>query len=139
MTNLATTGPYRIVLAEDHVAFRRRIRMVLDRNPQFQVVAEAGDGRELLEILKKTPADLVLLDLSMPRISGLEALPLLRSNHPVLKVLVLTMHKDREYLERALVAGAHGYLLKEEADLELIAAITAVQQGEKYISPALKD
>ncbi len=136
---MPAAGQYLIVLAEDHVAFRQRIKMVLERDPQFLVVGEAGDGYELLEILQKTPAHLVLLDLTMPRLSGLEVIEPLRARHPETKILVLTMHKDPEYLERAMTAGAHGYLLKEEADTELVSAILAVRRGEIYVSAPLRD
>jgi len=129
--------PLSILLADDHVMFRRGVRRILQGIDQVEVVGEAGDGFELLELLKKTDPDLVILDISMPNLRGLEATREIKVINPKVKVLILTMHKDREYLYHAFAAGAEGYLLKEDAESELLAAIAILRQGRTYISPLL--
>jgi DNA-binding NarL/FixJ family response regulator len=130
-------GALSILLADDHVMFRRGVRRILQGIDQVEVVGEASDGFELLELLKKTAPDLVILDISMPNLRGLEAAREIKVINPKVKVLILTMHKDREYLYHAFAAGAEGYLLKEDADSELLAAIEILRQGGTYISPLL--
>jgi len=129
--------PFRIVLADDHVLFRQGIRNILERRPELAVVAEAGDGLELLEMMKKIGADLVIMDISMPHLRGLEALREIRKSHPDLRVLFLTMHKELEYMRAAIQAGAEGYLLKEDADTDLFKAIESIRKGGRYLSPLL--
>jgi DNA-binding NarL/FixJ family response regulator len=129
--------PLSILLADDHVMFRRGVRRIIQGIDGVEVVGEASDGFELLELLKKTAADLVILDISMPNLRGLEATREIKIINPKVKVLILTMHKDREYLYHAFTAGAEGYLLKEDADTELLAAIDTLRQGGTYISPLL--
>jgi DNA-binding NarL/FixJ family response regulator len=129
--------PLSILLADDHVMFRRGVRRIIQGMDGVEVVGEAGDGFELLELLKKTDPGLVILDISMPNLRGLEATREIKIINPKVKVLILTMHKDREYLYHAFTAGAEGYLLKEDADSELIAAIDTLRQGGTYISPLL--
>ena len=129
--------PYRIVLADDHVMFRQGIRNILENNRKIEVVGEAGDGLELLELLKKVTSDMVILDVSMPRLRGLEAIREIKMILPKVKVLILSMHRDTEYVRSAGSAGAEGYLLKEDADTELFAAIETIQQEGHYISPLL--
>jgi DNA-binding NarL/FixJ family response regulator len=129
--------PLTILLADDHVMFRRGVRRIIQGIDQVEVVGEASDGFELLELLKKTAPDLVILDISMPNLRGLEAAREIKVINPKVKVLILTMHKDREYLYHAFAAGAEGYLLKEDADSELLAAIATLRQGGTYISPLL--
>ena len=130
-------SPYRIVLADDHVMFRQGIKNILERAEDLKVVGEAGDGLELLELLKKTTQDMVILDISMPKLRGLEATREIKVISPRVKVLILTMHKNKEYVYYAISAGAEGYLLKEDADMELFAAIEKIRQGGHYISPLL--
>lgn len=132
-------GPYRIVLADDHVLLRQGLKKILEGTPEFMVVGEASNGEELLGILKGTEAEFVVLDITMPRLGGLDALREIRKHYPGLKVLVLTMHRDREYLQQALAAGAHGYLLKEDADSELFSAIRKIRDGRVYISTFLQE
>ncbi len=127
--------PYRIVLADDHVLVRQGLRRILEGMPDLEVVGEANDGLELLDLLKRVTPDLVLLDIFMPNLRGIEAIHEIRKIHPEAKVLILTMHKDKEYLYLALSAGAKGYLLKEDADQELFSAIEKVRQGKTFISP----
>ncbi len=128
-------APYRIVLADDHVLVRQGLRRILEGMPGLEVVGEANDGLELLDLLKRVTPDLVLLDIFMPNLRGIEAIHEIRKVHSEVKVLILTMHKDKEYLYLALSAGAKGYLLKEDADRELFSAIEKVRQGKTFISP----
>ena len=129
--------PFTIVLADDHVMFRRGVRRIVQGLPEVEVVGEAGDGLELLTVLKKTRPNLAILDISMPQLRGLEAIREIKAIDPEVKVLILTMHKDRDYLANALTAGAEGYLLKEDADTELLSAIDTLRKGGSYISPLL--
>jgi DNA-binding NarL/FixJ family response regulator len=128
---------YRIILADDHVLFRQGIRNILEKNKQIEVVGEAGDGLELLELLKKVTPDMVILDVSMPNLRGLEATREIKMVSQEVKVLILSMHKDKEYVYSAISAGAEGYLLKEDADTDLFAAIEKIRQDGHYISPLL--
>ena len=130
-------SPFSILLADDHVMFRRGVRRIIQSIGDVEVVGEAGDGFELLELLKKTSPQLVILDISMPNLRGLEATREIKIINPDVKVLILTMHKDKEYLYHAFSAGAEGYLLKEDADSELISAIDTLRRGGTYISPLL--
>jgi DNA-binding NarL/FixJ family response regulator len=129
--------PFNILLADDHVMFRRGVRRIIQGIGDVEVVGEASDGFELLELLKKTNPNLVILDISMPSLRGLEATREIKIINPEVKVLILTMHKDREYLCHAFSAGAEGYILKEDADSELLAAIETLRKGGTYISPLL--
>jgi len=124
-------------LADDHVLFRQGIKNILERNKGLAVIGEAGDGVKLLELIKKAPPAMVILDISMPNLRGIEATREIKMIAPDVKVLILTMHKDKEYAYHAISAGAEGYLLKEDADTELFAAIEKIRQGEYYISPLL--
>jgi DNA-binding NarL/FixJ family response regulator len=134
---MAMESPFRILLADDHVMFRRGVRSIIQGMDRVEVVGEASDGLELLRLLKETPPHMVIMDISMPNLRGLEATREIKMIAPQVKVLILTMHKDREYLYHALTAGAEGYLLKEDADLELISAIEALRKGGTFISPLL--
>lgn len=129
--------PFSILLADDHVMFRRGVRRIIQSIGDVEVVGEASDGFELLELVKKTNPNLIILDISMPNLRGLEATREIKIINPEVKVLMLTMHKDREYLCHAFSAGAEGYLLKEDADSELISAIDTLRKGGTYISPLL--
>jgi DNA-binding NarL/FixJ family response regulator len=130
-------SPYKILLADDHVMFRRGVRSLIQGMKNVEVVGEAGDGLELLGLLRDIRPDLVILDISMPKLRGLEATREIKSLDPGVKVLILSMHKEREYLYQALTAGAEGYLLKEDADGELISAIETLRRGGTFISPLL--
>ncbi len=130
-------SPYRIVLADDHAMFRQGIRNILEKNKGLKVIGEAGDGLILLELLNEVTPDLVILDISMPNLRGIEAAQEIKMISPDVKVLILSMYKDKEFLHSAIAAGADGYLLKEESDTELFAAIEKISQGARYISPLL--
>ena len=132
-------GAYRVVLADDHVLVRQGIKRILAELGDVQVVGEVGNGLDLLEMIDKSPPDLIILDISMPQVQGIEAAGRIKASHPGVKILVLTMHKNREYLYHALATGAEGYLLKEDADTELLSAIATLRQGGNYISKLLAD
>jgi two-component system response regulator NreC len=129
--------PYRIVLADEHLLFRQGMKKIINETPEMKVVGEAGDGQEAIELVKKLLPDLAILDISMPKLSGIEACREIRRLFPDVKILVLTMHKDREYLYQAISAGAQGYLLKEDSDEELFAAIGTIRKGAIYVTKAL--
>lgn len=130
-----TEDRIRVLVADDHALVREGIRRVLDEDPGFEVVGEAADGPEALTLVGERDPDVVVLDLSMPRMGGLEVAARLRAGHPGTRVLVLSMHDDAEYVARAVRAGAHGYLLKDDAGpAQLRDAVRAVQRGESYFS-----
>ncbi len=132
-------APYRIVLADDHVLLRQGLRRILEGVGDLEVIGEAGNGLELLGLLKRLIPHLVVLDISMPHLRGIEAIHEVKVIHPHLKVLILTMHKEMDLLIAAISAGAHGYVLKEDADTQLFAAIEQIRQGGTYVSPKLSD
>jgi DNA-binding NarL/FixJ family response regulator len=125
----------RVLLADDHAVVRRGLRMVLDAEPDLEVVAEAGDGREALELGTGEPIDLAVLDVSMPRLTGLQVARELAARRPELPILILSMHDNEEYLFEALRAGASGYVLKSAADHDLIEACRAALRGETFLYP----
>ncbi len=127
----------RVVLADDHALVRAGIRALLERLPGIEVVAEADNGREALQLIKKSAPNLILLDISMAGLGGLEALPRIVKDFPSVKVLILSGHANEEYVLRALRCGAAGYMLKEAAAEELELAIKAVTQGKTYLSPSV--
>lgn len=129
--------PYNLILADDHLLFRQGLKKIIEKNPNLKIVGEASTGSELLELLKEVTPDLILLDISMPPIPGLEVAKEIKKKHPKVKILVLTMHKNNEYLNYALSIGVDGYLLKEDADEELFTAIDTIRQNNVYISPLL--
>ena len=126
---------YEIVLADDHVLVRQGLRRIIEEREDLEVIGEANDGLELLTLLKERVPDMVILDIFMPNLRGIEAIQEIKKIHPDVKVLILTMHRDKEYLYLALSSGAKGYLLKEDADKELFSAIEKIRQGKTYISP----
>jgi DNA-binding NarL/FixJ family response regulator len=128
---------YRIVLADNHVIFRRGIKMVIQEVANLKVVGEAGESLELFDLLKKTPTDMVILSMSIPGLGGLEATREINKINPDIKVLVLSMDKDKEDLYHAFSAGAKGYLLKDDTERELLAAIEELRKGGTYVSPLL--
>ena len=128
---------YRIILADDHAMFRQGIKRIVEEIAGWQVVAETGDGVALLKLLNKTAADMVILDISMPGMRGIEATKEIMAIHSHMKVLILTMHRDLEYFYHAVSAGAAGFLLKEDADEELVNAIKTIQNDKVYLSPLI--
>ena len=127
----------RVLLADDHTLVRAGLRKLLEAIPDLEVVGEAEDGLALLALAEALQPDLVLLDIAMPHLNGLEALIRLHEAWPAIRVLILSMHQNDEYVRQALRGGAAGYLLKDAAPLELELAIDAVQRGETWLSPAL--
>jgi DNA-binding NarL/FixJ family response regulator len=125
----------RILLADDHTLVRRGLRMVLDAAPDLEVVAEAGDGIEAVDIALREPLDLAVLDVAMPRRTGLQAAHELSRRRPQLKLLMLSMHDVDRYFFEALKAGASGYVLKTVADRDLVEACRAVLRGEPFLYP----
>lgn len=123
----------RIIIADDHRVVRDGLRWMFSDHPDIEVVGEAEDGKELLELVAATPADMVLLDVRMPEVSGLEALEALRDVAPDLKVIVLSMHDEPAYVRRAVELGASGYLLKSAGRDEIIRALQHVAEGRAYI------
>jgi DNA-binding NarL/FixJ family response regulator len=126
----------RIVLADDHAMVRRGLRLVLDSEPDLEVVAEAQDGAEALDLCLTQDVHLAILDVTMPRMTGLQAARELQRRKPELRVLVLSMHDNEQYLYEALKAGASGYVLKSAADRDLIDACRAAMRGEPFLYPA---
>ena len=127
----------RVLLADDHVLVRAGIRSLLEKMSGIEVVAEAGDGYEALELTKKHFPNVVLMDIAIPGLNGLEALARATKEFPAVKVIILSMHANEEYVLRALRAGACGYLLKDAAVTELELALRAVTRGETYLSPRI--
>jgi DNA-binding NarL/FixJ family response regulator len=130
-----------IVIADDHALFRRGLKSLLEEEADLKVIAEAGDGLELLNLLKskKLAPHLVILDISMPNLRGIEAIREIKAINSKVKILIVTMHKDKEYLYEALIAGADGYFLKMDAHSELFAAIDKIRKGKIYVSPHLAE
>ena len=131
------TETIRIILADDHAILRAGLRLLINSQDDLMVIGEASTGAEVLAEAEKLQPDLVLLDLNMPGIDGLTALPRLRKLLPDGKILILTMHDDATYLREALQAGAAGYVLKKAVDTELLMAIQAVMRGEIYVHSAM--
>ncbi|OEU54942.1 MAG: DNA-binding response regulator [Desulfobulbaceae bacterium S3730MH12] len=130
---------FRIVLADDHSLIRHGIKNLIKKHGQLQVVGEVSDGEELLDFLKIEPVDMVILDISMRKINGVEVAGRVKKKYPGIKILMLTMHDSQQVFYNAMVAGADGYLLKDDSGEELLIAIEKVQNGKKYISPTLTD
>ncbi|MEA2362082.1 MAG: hypothetical protein QOD71_1227 [Thermoleophilaceae bacterium] len=126
----------RILLADDHPMVRRGLRMVLDAEPDLEVVAEAGDGAEAVELAMSTEVDLAILDVAMPRLTGLQASAELKRRRPELRTLMLSMYDSEQYFFEALKAGASGYVLKSAADQDLVEACRAAMRGEPFLYPA---
>lgn len=133
------TKTARVVLADDHAIFRAGLRQLIEGVEGIQIAGEAANGEELLQLLDRVDCDLVILDLSMPELDGLKAIDAISARHPEVEILVLTMHKDREYFSRALSRGVSGYLLKDDVFEELIVAIRDIQAGKKKYSTAIQD
>jgi len=129
--------PIRIFLADDHKLLRQSLRVLLEKEPDVAIVGEAGNGLKTLDQVEALAPDVVLMDISMPHLDGLEATRRIKKRHPDVKVLILSMHGDDQYVGQALRAGASGYLLKDASKDELLLAIRAISQGGSYLSPRL--
>jgi len=128
---------YAIVVAEDNANFRRLVRLELESAGDIQVVGEVNNGEELLQLLEQMNPDLIILDISMPGLGGMEAARRIKDSHPQVKILFVSMHKNPEYVQQAQKLGVAGYLLKEEMDEALLSAIHQIRTGHVYISPGL--
>ncbi|HLI89311.1 MAG TPA: response regulator transcription factor [Ktedonobacteraceae bacterium] len=126
----------RILLADDHTILRAGLKMMLNAQPDMEVVGEAQDGRQALQEAQRLQPDIILMDITMPDMNGIEATKQIKKELPDVKVLILTMHEHEEYVFQALRAGASGYMLKEAADTDLISALRIIQSGQFYLSPA---
>jgi DNA-binding NarL/FixJ family response regulator len=129
------TAPIRVLLADDHALVRRGVRLILEQEPDLAVVAEAGDGAEAVRLVRETPVDLAILDIAMPRMTGLQAAAEIARRREAPRILMLSMHDNEQYFFGALKAGASGYVLKSVADEDLVAACRAATRGETFLYP----
>jgi two-component system, NarL family, response regulator NreC len=127
----------KILLADDHAIVRQGLKLILSAHSDLQVVGEAANGREAIDLAQKLQPDMVLMDVAMPELNGIEATRRMIESTPRLRVLVLSMHKEPVYVREILKAGARGYILKDAIDTELLGAVRAVARGDGYISPAV--
>ncbi len=134
------TRPTRILLADDHAMVRRGFRLILGQHPaEFAVIGEAGTGQETIRLTAELQPDLLILDVAMPNGNGVEVTQYVSQNHPNVRVLILSMHRDSTYVRETLKAGAKGYLLKESVDGELLRAVRTVANNEAYIAPGVSN
>ena len=134
-----TKGKISVVIAEDYTILREGLRALISSDPGFEVVAEAGDGHEAIQLVEKLKPNLVLTDLSMPRMNGMEAIREIRRLTPETRIVVLTVHKTEEYILATFKAGADGYVLKDATHEELMTALKHVLMGKRYISPGISE
>jgi len=127
----------KLLLADDHTIVRQGLKLILSAHPDMQVVAEASNGREAVELAAKLHPDIVLMDVAMPEVNGIEATRQMVAANTRIRILVLSMHKESMYVREILRAGARGYILKDAIDTELLTAIRSVANGDGYISPAV--
>ncbi len=130
-------GKTRILIADDHGIVRKGLRLQLEQHEEFEVVGEASDGREAVRLAEELAPDVVIMDIAMPNLNGIEATRQLVKRDPRIGVIMLSMHSDESYLTRTLTAGARGYLLKETADIDLYRAVQVVAQGRPFFSPRI--
>lgn len=131
--------PYGIVIVEDHTILREGLRALLSADPKLQVIGEAGDGRAAIRCVEQLSPTLVLMDLSMPRMNGLEAIKEIKKQKPETKIIALTVHRKEEYILATLQAGADGYVLKDANQSELMMAIEQVLAGKRFLSPGISE
>ncbi len=127
----------KVVIAEDHTILREGLKALLGSDPDLEVCGEADNGKDAIKLVQRLNPDIVLMDLSMPRIHGLEAIREIRKTNPTTKILVLTVHDDEEYISATLRSGASGYVLKNDSYNELLSSIKTVLRGKPYLSPAI--
>ena len=127
----------RVLLADDHSIVRRGLRSALEDDPTIQIVGEAANGREAVQLAELLLPDVAIVDIAMPQLNGIDATALIQKASPQTRVLMLSVHSDETYILRALTAGARGYLLKDSAENEVVAAVRALAQGHSYFSPAI--
>jgi len=132
------TGVVRILLADDHTVMRAGLRLLLERHQNFEVVGEAADGREAVEIAAQQKPAVVVMDVAMPHLNGVEAARQILSRNPDIAIVMLSMHSDESYVLRSLKAGARAYLLKDSAEADLISAIHAIIEGRSFFSPGVR-
>ncbi len=130
-------GKVRILIADDHGIVRKGLRLQLEQHEEFEVVGEASDGREALRLADELGPDVIIMDIAMPNLNGIEATRQLVKRKPGIGVIILSMHSDESYLTRTLTAGAKGYLLKDTADVDLYRAVQVVAQGRPFFSPRI--
>lgn len=131
-------GRIKLLLVDDHVVMRKGLRLLLESHPEFEVTGEASTGQEAVELTRQLEPSLILMDLSLPGMDGISAIKAIKEQNPAQKILALTMHDEAIYLEKALAAGANGFVLKRAADVELITAIWALERGEFFVDPGLQ-
>lgn len=131
--------PIRILLADDHAVVRQGFKMILEAQPDMEIIGEAGNGREAVELAERLKPDIVMMDVAMPELNGIEATRRVSGSVPHARVIALSMHKDSVYVREILRAGARGYLLKDSGAGDLVTAVRAVARGEGYLSPAVSD
>lgn len=127
----------RILLADDHTVMRKGLRLLLERQPNLSVVGEASDGRQAVDLAGTEDPDVVVMDIAMPNLNGIEAARQIVGRNPRAAIVILSMHSDESYVIRALKAGARAYLLKDSAETDLISAIRALSEGKSFFSPAI--
>jgi len=131
--------PLKVLLADDHKIVREGLKSLLEAEPDLTVIAEAGDGRTAVQLAREQHPDVVVMDIAMPHLNGVEATPQVMASNPQARVVALSMHSDRRFMTEMLRAGAAGYLLKDSASEELIQAIRTVMDGKVYLSPEIAD
>jgi len=127
----------RILIADDHGIVRKGLRLQLEQHEEFQVIGEASDGREAVRLAEELSPDVIIMDIAMPNLNGIQATTQLVKKNPRLGVIMLSMHSDESYLTRTLSAGAKGYLLKDSADQDLYRAVQSVSEGKPFFSPSI--
>ena len=130
-------NPVRILLADDHTVMRNGLRLLLERQPHLRVVGEAADGRQAVALSESANPDVVVMDIGMPNLNGIEATRQIVSHRPRTAIAIISMHSDESYVIRALKAGARAYLLKDSAEADLLAAVRALTEGKSFFSPAI--
>jgi two-component system response regulator NreC len=131
--------PIRILLADDHTVMRKGLRLLLERQPNLEVVGEAADGHEAVEMAAELKPDVVVMDIAMPHLNGVEAARQIAARSPQSAIAILSMHSDESYVIRSLKAGARAYLLKDSAETDLLTAIHAITDGKSFFSPAVRN